>query len=179
MAFVPLMADGSNRTTATSYVTTLQAADYFDAQFDREAWLGFSDIQQEGALVTAAQLMNQLPWDGAIAFSVSETQLLAFPRAMTIPSTRPGNFAGRTIAISVSDGAPRVIMNMQIELAFHLLSNPGLTTDTGGQFNNASLTAGSVELTGLRNASVIPQQIRVQLRMFLRGGSPNAVFVNN
>ena len=125
MAFVPLMPDGSNRTTATSYVSTVQAADYFDAQFDREAWLGFSDIQQEGALVTAAQLMNQLPWAGTVAFSTSEDQLLAFPRAMTIPAARLGNFSGRNIQISVADGVPRTVMNMQMELAYHLLSNTG------------------------------------------------------
>ena len=179
MAFVPLMPDGSNRTTATSYVRFDQAQTYFQNNFDRISGLDFAQDAVEGALVTAGQLMNQLPWDGAVAFSSAEDQLLAFPRAMTIPAARPGNFAGRNIQISVADGAPRVVMNMQIELAYHLLSNPGITTDTGGQLNNASLTAGSVELTGLRNASVIPQQIRVQLRMYLRGGSPNAVFVNN
>ena len=157
-----------------SYARADQAQTYWEDQFDRLSGLDFTEDQINAALVTAATLMNQLPWDGTIDENNVGTQILAFPRSMNIPGNRPGNFSGRPTRLD--NETPVVIMNMQMELAFHLLSNPGITTDTGGQLNNASLTAGSVELTGLRNASVIPSYIRQALRMYLRTGA-NSVFV--
>ena len=151
-----------------SYARADQAQTYWEDQFDRLSGLDFTEDQINAALVTAATLMNQLSWDGMVDEGNS-AQLLAFPRSMNIPANRPGNFSGRSIRLD--NETPTVVVNMQMELAFHLLSNPGITTDTGGQLNNASLTAGSVELTGLRNASLIPSYIRQALRMYLRTGA--------
>lgn len=174
MAVIALMSDLSNRATANSYLTLAQAEAYFGTQRDRNAFLNFDEIEMNGALVTAAQLLNTLDWNG---FQEEGDFLLAFPRTMVIPPRAPGNFSGRTVRLSDEDPVPRLVVNMQAELAYHLLQNEGITQDTGGLAPGAGLSVGSIDLSRLSNPALIPTYIRTQLRQYLRTGGTNQVFV--
>ena len=174
MALVMLMSDLSNRASANSYITTVQAETYYECRVDRQAYLTFDPQQFEGALVTAAALLNELEWNGNQ--STDDTQL-AFPRNLSILPGANGNFSGRLIQLQESDGVPRKIRDAQAELAYHLLINVGITSDTGGLSPTAGLTVGSIELSSLQDPSLIPQYILRPLRTYLQGGGTRQVFV--
>lgn len=169
------MAVRATGDTANSYITQATAEAYWVDQWEQgelEDNHSIDDI--EGALVTATNLMEQLPWDGLT--SVAD-QPLAWPRDMSIPRTRRGNNTGRTITLDAE--TPARVGRAQAELAFHLLSNPGIATDTGGLLTNASLVAGSIELNGLRGASLIPSRVRRELDRYMKTGANSAVFVGS
>ena len=159
---------------ANSYITLARAEQIWDDQWERrehyDAVTDEDDI--DDALVSATALLELLDWDGITSVAGQD---LAWPRDLTVSASKPGNNTGRPITI---DGTtPREIEFAQAELAFHLLQNPGLLTDTGGILTNSSLQAGAIQLDGLVGASTIPRHVINPIRKYLRTGGTNRVYV--
>jgi len=130
-----------------SYVTVDEANSYFADRLDVAAWEQASDTQKAQALVTATALLDNLTWDG---FAVSDTQLLAFPRIISYFDPRLGRQVN-------TDTTPTRILTATYELSYHLLNNDGLLDNTGLVEN---LQLGPINLTNIRNASVIPLHVK-------------------
>ena len=60
-----------------SYVTLEQADAYFDTRLDAGAWVNADSDDQESALVTATQILDNYHYIGV---AVSSAQSLAWPR---------------------------------------------------------------------------------------------------
>jgi len=146
-----------------TYVTVADAVAYFALRLDAAAWEEASEDQRSRALATATLLLDSLEWEG---YAVSETQSLAWPRRVVFFDPRLGRLV-RT------DSIPDRVANATCELAYHLLNNDGLLDDTG---TVEDLSLGPILLKKLRNASVIPSQVKRNLRPLLRNGGGRTVW---
>ena len=150
-----------------SYVSIAEAEAYFEDRVNADEWFDdFTDVQREQSLVTSTGVLDDMRWSG---YAVEEAQDLAFPRVVTYFDPRVGR------SISIDNIVPQRVKTAQIELAFHLLQNEDV-------LNNApsveSLAVGTITLTDLRGASVIPARIRRIVAPLLMNSS-NAVYVGS
>lgn len=151
-----------------SYVTVVEATAYFEDRSNAEVWNGASATAQEQALVTAADILDTLPWVGS---SAAASQNMAFPR--TGSYTDPGR--GRVINFeSSATEAPLPVKKGQYELAYHILNNDTLLEDTGSVQDLALAGIGLVDIV---SPSLLPGAVRRFINPLLKRGSSRGVFV--
>jgi hypothetical protein len=138
-----------------SYVTLIEANDFFQMRLDVAAWEQASNITREQALVTATGLLDTLEWTGV---AISDSQLLAFPRIGFYFDPKLGyeTYLPETVPI-------RIIL-ATCELAYHLLNNDGLLDDTG---TVTDLSVGSISLNIKTNPTLIPPIVKRQISPLL------------
>jgi len=138
-----------------TFADLTEAEAYFSRRLDSNEWLTASTDRKEDALTTATQLLDDMLWVG---FAISESQPLAFPRI--------GNYLDPKLGLNIdfATGIPIRVVNATCELAYHLLSNEAIAIDSGGV---ASLQVGPITLTGIKNAELIPYQIRKMIKPLL------------
>jgi len=107
-----------------TYVTVLEADDYFSVRYGYENWALLDEPTKEKALVSATQQLDlQCRWYGEKSDS---SQALAFPRTPD------------------ADPTPQAIKDAQCEIAFGITNTGSTSTDGGDPLNE--LKAGSVTL---------------------------------
>lgn len=113
------------------------------------------------ALITATDILNEQSWAGV---AIDVEQPLAFPRSGTYFDPRAG------MVVAFNNDIPKRANTACIELAYHLLNNDGLLDDTG---NIGEIKAGSISLTGVKPASLIPTKVYnlIQPMLVNRGAS--------
>jgi len=137
-----------------SYVDLYDADDYFDGRMDVAAWFSSSEMMKTQALLTSAQILNNLEWIGT---AVSDSQTLAFPREGWYFEPILGKY-------TELEGVPKRIRSAQLELAYHLMNNDGLLDETG------SVTDIQIEglvLTGVKPPRRIPSFVHDIIKNFL------------
>ena len=78
MAFSFVVEDGTGLSTATSYISTSFADDYFEIDTFTTVWGALSTAEKEGRLAWATRLLDQkVKWKG---YRTTTTQALAWPR---------------------------------------------------------------------------------------------------
>ena len=129
-----------------SYVTAEEANNYFDNQFNSDAW--FDSTEQERALVTASGILTRLSWNGTA--TPTDSFPLAWPRDIT--AFVPLNGADVTLEDDRDDTSfgtiPQFIKDATCELALHIIRN-GVNNiaNEGGASPVSDLTVGSIRLT--------------------------------
>lgn len=136
------LVKGSN-----SYVTVLEADEYFSTRLDSTLWDEIDTTRKAQALVTATSILDSQSWTGTAS---TDSQLLAFPRSCVYFDP----MLGITV---VPTNVPVRIIKATCEQAFHLLNNSGLLDDSGGVTN---LNVGSISLSSIRSPSLIPGVVR-------------------
>lgn len=139
-----------------SYVTLIEANDYFLDRLDVEAWTQASDPLKEQALVTATGVLDEMTWTGS---AITDTQSLAFPRL--------GSYFDPRLGMSIyldEDFIPDRITKATMELAYHFLNNDGILDDTG---RVEDLSVGSINLTSIYAPSLIPSNVKKSIKPLL------------
>lgn len=142
-----------------SYVTLLEAEDFFSNRLDVAAWTDATDPTKEQALVTATSILDTLHWVG---MALSESQVLCFPRWGTYHDPLLG------YSTYLPPTVPEKILIATFELAYHLLNNDGLLDDTG---TVTDLSIGSISLNIKTNPSVIPASVKRYIKPYLRNST--------
>lgn len=150
-----------------SYVDDNDALNYFEDRVNQNYESGYDVVLREQALVTATQILETLPWMGRVSV---DTQPLAFPRLLIYYDPARG------VNVNISDGteAPVRIQNAACELAYHLLQNATILDDTG---TVTDLSLGTIELTTITSANLLPATVRRLVNPLLPRGGGRAVFV--
>lgn len=145
-----------------SYVTVLEADDYFSDRFGKEAWA--AETNKEGALISAAQFLDlACSWYNS---PCEVDQKMAFPRIPDCPNV------------------PQAVKDAQCEIAFSMVSSGG--SETGAEPEMKKLKAGSVEMewfeSGVTNSSLMPDISKALLSSYgdcsassLAGGSTRII----
>jgi len=127
--------------------STVDDADaYFATRLNSEVWTGSDDAQRKAGLVTAANLLNTMEWNGRPA-----TIYAAFPRFLE------GERIART---------PTQMLYALYEEAIHLMANPGLMIEEDGV---ESIVLGPIELTKLYSPELIPKIVRRYIAPYTAG----------
>lgn len=150
------LAKGTN-----SYATVSEADSYFNDRLDAAAWSSASEDMKSKALVTAAQMLNEMNWFGV---AVSDSQTLAFPRTGSYFETR----LGKQLSM---DPIPQRIIVANYELAYHLLNNDGLLDDSG---EVDSISISSIDIRKIRNANKIASYVKTIIRPLLKNSGVNS-----
>jgi len=137
-----------------SFATVDEFDAYCGDRLDMSAAFEAEATAKAAALVSASDILNELPWTGILA---DQTQLLAFPRSGTYFDPKVG---GRVSLM----GIPPRIKQGTIELAAHLLANEGVQDSSGGVIN---MVVGEINLTRIQRAPVIPQKVNNIIRPIL------------
>jgi hypothetical protein len=124
---------------------------YFTDRLDVSAAQEADNATKAAALISATGILDELSWTGAI---VDPNQPLAFPRSGSYFDPRVG---GRMFLQDIPDR----IVKATLELAYHLLANDGIQ-DSSGSVRNISV--GTINLTGIQNASVIPLRVKTIIK---------------
>ena len=146
-----------------SYADISEAESYFEDRIDIDVWTSADEGVKSKALVTASSLLDSLNWAGV---AVSDSQALAFPRTGTYFDPRVG-----VVKSLDSVNATLRLKNATFELAYHLLNNEGLLTDTG---KVRSLDVGSIALNTIIAPSTIPSAVKRLIRPMLINNGSNA-----
>lgn len=144
-----------------SYVDLDDAEAYFEDRLDVAAWLEADESQRSQALVTAAHLLDNLDWVGV---AVSTSQPMAFPRTGSYFDPRVG------LTVNMVNITPVRVKRAQMELAYHLLLNDGLTDETGGL---ETLELSGLVLRGVKEPSTLPKMVYDLVRPLLFGKGQN------
>ena len=145
-----------------SYVTLAEANSYFENRLNVAAWTEASDPEKNQALVTATSVLNDEKWVGT---AISDSQLLAFPRAGSYFDPRLG------YDVSLSDSVPDRIITATYELAYHLLNNEDVLDDAG---TVSSVQVGPISLNIKTIAVIIPPTVKRLIRPLLVNAGSNA-----
>ena len=145
-----------------SFVTLLEASDYFSDRLDVAAWTAATDPVKSQALVTATLLLNDLNWTG---LAISDSQPLAFPRSGTYFDPRVGD------NVTLPSTVPPRILQATYELAYHLLNNDGLLDDSG---TVSDLQVSSISLSIKTVASTIPPVVYRIIKPLLVNAGTNS-----
>lgn len=145
-----------------AYADVSDADSYFADRLDVAAWTSADSTMKAQALVTAAGILDQLPWTGT---AVSENQALAFPRSGYYFDPRIGS------SVTFSNTPPDRIFKANIELAYHLLNNDGALDDTGGVVN---IRIGSISMETLSPASLVPANVKRLIKPMLVNAGSNS-----
>jgi hypothetical protein len=141
-----------------TYATLAEAYEYLKYRLDTLMWDSADELRRESALVTATSILDNLRWSGTI---VSESQKLAFPREGFYLDPKIGYDTPLPTTV------PQRIVEATCELAYHLLLNEDISNDVGTIEN---VQIGSINLSNVKNASMIPSLIHQKIRPLLRNG---------
>jgi hypothetical protein len=141
-----------------SYVDLYDADEYFDTRVDVAAWSSSSELMKTQALVTSAQLLDNMSWLGV---AVSDTQTMAFPREGWYFEPK----IGKWIELA---GIPKRLKDSQLELAYHLINNDGLLDDTGSV---KSIQVDTLVLTDVKPPKRLPSIVYDMLRPLLESAT--------
>ena len=150
-----------------SYVTVEEADAYLEDRAQEADWLALSVTVRDQALVTAARIMDTLPWVG---YAISESQNMAWPRNATVYDSA----LGRSVIFDSTDTAPVKVQRAQIELGFHIGLNTGVTVSSTEVFG---VNAGGVEAAIIRKPSRLPVNVLDYIKDYITeaGNSPMRV----
>jgi len=148
-----------------SYVTLEQADAYFDTRLDAGAWVNADSDDQESALVTATQILDNYHYIGV---AVSSAQSLAWPRKnAAYYEPKLGTQLG------VDDSTyPNRLKFATYELALHLLTNENLLDNKTQTFER--IRVGSIEIEDSNNdvtrTPVMPNRVKTFINPLLVDG---------
>jgi hypothetical protein len=132
-----------------SFVSLIDAEEYFQNRLDAAAWVAASTLLKEQALVTATMILDNMSWTGT---AIDDHQSLAFPRAGLYYDPKLGKYKfleDHDVPVRIKVGT--------FELAHHLLNNDGLLDDTGTVTN---LNVGQIALNIKNYPQRIPSIVR-------------------
>lgn len=149
-----------------SFVSFDEADAYFAARVGSAPWNSATDEDKEMALLTAAQLLNDMDW---LSYVMDDAQPLAFPRS--------GSYfdASRGAEVSMEETPDRVA-RAQMDIANHLLLNQAVMYDKAAA---ASVEVGGVRVSGMNKPGRVPSSVRALLRPLLAPRGANAWFRAN
>jgi hypothetical protein len=142
----------------------MSADSYMTGRLDASAtWAAATADTRKRALVTAQRYLDTLKWKGT---KTSSIQPLQWPRT----------------GVTLSDGTavdstvyPTAIVYAEYDLAYAIIVNPALLTDTaqGGPGNVKRVKAGTAEVEFFKSTSMtlLPASILVSIQDYLAGGS--------
>lgn len=139
-----------------SYRTVEEADAYFETRLNNDSWEDAETSDKEKALITATSVFDDMLWTGSV---VSVSQSLAFPRVGSYFDPK----IGYSVTLPVDDAPARIVKGIY-ELALHLLTNADVLADTGSVVD---IKVGSIELTEIKSATVIPPTIYTLVRPLL------------
>jgi hypothetical protein len=142
-----------------SFVTLADAQAYFENRLDVDAWTSATESQKNQALITATDMMCEMPWTGYVD---DENQKLAFPRTGSYFDPK----LGREVLLNSTPALTR-LYTATFELAYHLLNNDGLLDDSGLVDD---LKIGNIQLSKISNPNKVPGIVKTKLKpMWERG----------
>lgn len=121
-----------------SYISAANSDTYFSVSLRAETWDGYDTELKEKALITATRMMDRQTWQGA---KTSSGQALEWPRSGVYD--KYGNSVD-------SASVPVAITNATCELAFSLLSDPAVETNSNTSKNIKSVKAGPTGVSYFR-----------------------------
>lgn len=130
--------------SADSYITELEADEYFALGLAADAWAAVP--VKEGALRSAAAWLNSIPWAGECCGSAN--RFLAWPRQN----------AECNCSTATCDTLPPQIKAAQAELALQLGTNPGALIGMGGSNQSSKGAIQSQTLGGLSQSFYAPTE---------------------
>jgi hypothetical protein len=139
-----------------AYALVADGDTYFADRLNATAWTSASATDKLAALITAAALMDELPWVGMTAVDA----VMAFPRIGSYFDSK----LGRMVTL---DGVtiPSQIVNANFEQALHLLSNPDVLSSDSSVYNLS--LGGAVNLEKISKAPLIPAAVKRIVRPLL------------
>ena len=133
---MPTIVETVGATNANSYVSLSEAEDYMETRLHKTAWEDAGSGEKEAALIWAGRIIDRtIRFNGT---KVSSTQSMAWPRA--------GLTDGSGYEVSQT-AIPVIIKDLQIEMAFLLLSSDRTAENEAGAAGLTSLRAGPVSLS--------------------------------
>jgi hypothetical protein len=164
-----------------TYVTLLDAHDYFESRLNADDWERAPQPRQQQALLTAMRILETLPWIGA---PLLVTQPLAWPRVATCPAEREnrkriqtgyetptgatrGIYDRRGRAWTVA-AIPLPICHAQCEIALAMLQDQSLNE---GQMRNMLIRTSNAEIDYRLKAGSAPVMAMEYLNGFLLNGT--------
>jgi hypothetical protein len=151
-----------------SLVSLSDADTYLSSRIDTIEWTEAEEPLKEASLITATTLMNDLDWIGSAR---SLDQLLCFPREGEYYSRMYGDMLDYPIT-----GCPPDISRAAIELAFHLLRNPGILDESASVDN---LKVGPIELENVKPVERIPSSVMSKIMFHLKSNQPRTWYRSN
>ena len=142
--------------SANSYVTLAEANAYFDSSYNRTAWTALVpvDATKSILLVEATRLIDTYFVFNGLPTSVD--QALQWPRVDALDVNR------ETIA---DDVLPNELKNAVCEMAYHLLSNGGLTLNEI-EFTKIKVSSIQLDFNTLTSSSGFPKNVKLMLSAF-------------
>lgn len=140
-----------------AYATVEEADAHFADRLGSAAWSAASPHRRGLALMTAASMLDTMPWSGE---AVSRDQPMAFPRAGSYFDPRLGT------EVEMS-GIPGRVAQASMDLALHLVANDDVL-ESGPSVRN--LSVGSISLEFVQKTPKMPQHVRALVGPLLEGG---------
>lgn len=133
---MPTITATAGAIDANSYVTLDEAETYMESRLHKTTWEDADQAEKEAALIWAGRLIDRtIRFNGTKA---SETQAMAWPRSGLVDESN----------YDVSESSvPLIIKDLQVELAFLLLSSDRTAESQAGAQGLTSLRAGPVSLS--------------------------------
>lgn len=144
-----------------SYVTVAEADSYFLDRIDAGAWTSADNTKKAQALVTATSYLDEMNWLG---IAVSDSQTLSFPREGEYFDPRMGT------EVVLDSTVPTRIIQATYELAFHLIVNENILTDSGSV---ESISLGTISLSNIKEPQKIPPFVKKIIKPLLTVGLNN------
>jgi hypothetical protein len=133
---MPTIVATAGASNANSYVTLAEAETYMETRLHKTAWEDAESSEKEAALIWAARLIDRtMRFNGT---KVASTQALAWPRSGL---TDESGFA------VAENSVPQIIKDLQVELAFLLLSSDRTAESSVGAQGITDIKAGPVSLS--------------------------------
>lgn len=131
---MPTIIATSGAANANSYVTLAEANTYMESRLHKDAWDDEGSGEKEAALIWAGRIIDRtIRYSGTKS---SSTQSMAWPRdGLTDDS-------GASVTT-----VPQIIKDLQVEMAFLLLSTDRTAESEAGAAGLTSLRAGPVTLS--------------------------------
>lgn len=133
---MPTIVETVGASNANSFVSLAEAETYMTSRLHKTVWEDADQTDKEAALIWAGRLINRtVRFNGS---KVSETQAMAWPRSGLVDES----------GFSVSQSTiPQIIKDLQVELAFLLLSSDRTAENQASAAGLTSLRAGPVSLS--------------------------------
>lgn len=144
---MPTVNDTAGSPSANSYGNVTDADTYFAESFGRPLWSNQEQSDKEVLLIMASRTLDQfMSWTGQKS---SEDQGMEWPRSYAYD--RSGN-------VYSTSAVPRPVTHATYELAYHILSNGGLSF-TQQQFESIKVGPIAVDMTGSSTDAGIPEYV--------------------
>lgn len=127
-----------------SYVSLVEAEDYFAETLDADAWKASEDTVKEAALITATRYVDERPWIGS---AISVSQSLGWPR-------RGAGYFDEKLGLMVYPSIteiPERIKFAVLEQAAYIIENKDELKATGQVFEQ--ITVGPISLSDANPSS--------------------------